>query len=211
MSPWLSIIVPTIGRASLERLLKSVRLQAPATEVELVVVGDTHGKKWAKSLAPVPALCARYDARYLGHDAGQNMVGQPQRNYGQAQAIGEWLLWSQDDNLYVRGALDTVRQTVQRTQRPHLFRVETRYPLPDGTPLIVWARHSLIEGNIDADCICVPNDPARLGQWTMRYGGDFDFIYDTCGRWGWQQLWQDVVIVRSRPARRDGDWTRGHA
>jgi hypothetical protein len=210
MSPWLSIIAPTVGRASLERLLKSVRLQAPATEVELIIVGDTHGKKWARSLAPVPALCAKYDARYLGHDGGEHMVGQPQRNYGQAQATGEWLLWSQDDNLYARGALDVVRQTVQRTRRPHLFRVMTRWPHPAGGRLVVWDRHSLVEGNIDADCIAVPNDQTRLGQWTMRYGGDFDFIYATCGLWGWQHAWQDAVIVQGRPEPGQ-DWTRGRA
>jgi hypothetical protein len=188
-------------------MLRSVRLQAPATEVELIVVGDTHGKKWAPSLASVPALCAKYDARYLPYNGGQHMVGHPQRNYGQTQATGDWLLWSQDDNMYERGALATIRQAVQHRPRPHLFRVATRFPdTGTGGPFVVWAIHSLIKGNIDADCLCVPNDPARLGQWTMVYEGDAEMIIDTCGRWGWQHLWEPAIITRQRPAP-PLDWT----
>ena len=197
-TPWLSIIAPTVGRITLERLLRSVRQQAPATEVELVIVGDTHGKKWRPSLAPVPALCAKYDARYLEHDGGLHMVGHPQRNYGQTQATGEWLMWSQDDNLYVPDALATVRAHVQRVEAPHLFRVDTRFGF------VVWQQPGLIEGNIDADCIAVPNDPSKLGVWAMRYAGDFDFIQETCGKWGWTQRWQEPLIVRSRPESKHG-------
>lgn len=194
-TPWLSIIAPTIGRPELARLLQSIRRQAPATEVEVLIVGDTHGGKWAVPLQPVPALCARYEARYLPHDGGQHMVGHPQRNYGQTQATGAWLLWSQDDNLYEPDALARVRKAVQHTHRPHLFRVETRFDLGYGR-LVVWQERKLLEGNIDADCLCVPNEPAKLGAWTMRYEGDADFIRETCRRWDWSHRWQDQLIVR---------------
>ncbi len=199
-TPWLSIIIPTTGRPTLERLLRAIRRQSPETETEILCVGDTHAGTWAPTLAPVPALCARWDARYLEHDGGKHQVGQPQRNYGQTQATGEWLLWSQDDNLYEPEALRQVQTCARQRRSPLLFRVATQWGFT------VW-QHQVFElGNLDADCLAVPNEPARLGTWADAYEGDYAMIRETCERWGWSHWWVDCLIVRARPTP-DQDWT----
>ncbi len=43
MRPWLSVVIPTIGRDSLALTLESLRAQAESAGVEVLVVGDTFG------------------------------------------------------------------------------------------------------------------------------------------------------------------------
>lgn len=200
MTPWLSCIVPTCGRDTLARTLKSVRLQAPATEVEIVCVGDSHADTWREALARAPALCAQYEARYVEYDDGGHCVGHGQREYGQQQATGEWLLWSQDDSMLLDGALGTIRRAVQQGPAgPRLCRVQT------WQAGVVWAKRLLRLGNVDADGIVTPNVPAQLGTWERVYTGDYTFIAETVERWG-RVEWVDAIIARGRPKLRE-DWT----
>lgn len=204
MTPWLSVICPTTGRPTLAWTLASVRRQAPATAVELVVVADTHGADFAATLAHVPALCARYDARYLEHDAGLHCVGQPQRQAGQEHATGEWLSWTADDDCYRPGAFAAIRRAVCGTPpAPHLFRLWQRWAPP------LWNAPVLAVGNIDANCLVAPNVPGRLGHWQNFYAGDQAMIMETCERWNWMQYWQDALIGVIRPTSIAGiEWTR---
>ena len=106
---------------------------------------------------------------------------------------GQWLAFTQDDNVYVPGALEQVLDTLARSPSspvPHLFRVLTRFGFE------VWMRAGrLREGEIDADCIVVPNDQGKLGRWGMRYQGDWDFILETTTLWGVEPRWCDLVIA----------------
>lgn len=193
--PLLSVIVPTIGRASLDETLTTIRRQAPASEVEIIVVGDTFGGDFQDALATVPAVCAEYSAKYLGHDGGMHMVGQFQRQRGMAYAQGEWLMFSQDDNVYLPGAFDAITAALGAGLTvPHLFRVMTRFGF------IVWdVEGDLGVGRVDADCIVVPNVPERLGSWGLSYIGDQQFIAQTVALWDGQVAWDDALIVDSRP------------
>lgn len=195
--PLLSVIIPTCGRPTLERLLQSIRAQAPPQECELVIVGDTHDGTWREALAPVPALAAAYAASYYGHDGGLHMVGQPQRNYGMTRATGRWLGFSQDDNIWLRGAWDAIRASIREPPRiPRLFKVR----VPGGFQ--VWTQEGhLALGHIDADCIVTPNTPARLGQWGLEYTGDWDFIRDTVKLWRGRVQWEPALIALGRPRR----------
>jgi glycosyltransferase involved in cell wall biosynthesis len=175
-APLLSVVVPTIGRPTLERTLRSLRYQAPSSTLEIVVVGDTHQATYARALGTVPYLCDQFEARYLEHDGGLHCVGQPQRQRGQAAAHGLWLAWLQDDDVWAANALATIRPFLAYV-RPLLFRAETRH---GGT---VWREPRLEHGNVDANCLVVPNVPARLGRWLNHYDGDYAMIAHTVGLW----------------------------
>jgi glycosyltransferase involved in cell wall biosynthesis len=194
--PLLSVIAPTIGRDTLPRMLQSVRDQAPAPVCELIVVGDTCGNDFVRSLEPVPALCAEYQARYLEHDAGAHMVGQPQRQAGMAAATGRWVGFCQDDDVWVPGAWDAIRASLVRPPRcPRLFKVRTQWGF------VVWDTGTVAEGHVDADCIVTPNDPRRLGRWGLRYCGDYDFIAETVDLWRGNVVWEPALIAHARPRR----------
>lgn len=194
MTPWLSVIIPTIGRDTLGRTLDSLDRQANAQGVEVLVVGDTLD-------GPLPAVEAevfrrgpRY--RYVACNGGLHMVGQPQRNAGMARARAPWLLWGADDNIWTADAFAAIWLAIASLpeQQPLLFRVRT------WQAGLVWTAPVLAHGNIDADCIVAPNVPERLGAWGLRYEGDWQFIEGTVNRWGGQVSWQDAVISLARPS-----------
>ena len=99
-TPLLSVIVPTVGRPSLARTVRSLLKQGDWLPWEAILVGDTHAPSggpgtWAQQLPTARALAAT-DPRlsYVEHDGGIHMVGHPQRNHGygskeQGSARGE--------------------------------------------------------------------------------------------------------------------------
>jgi hypothetical protein len=179
----------------LRRFLESVRDQAGPDECELVVVGDTHQGTYRTPLEAVRLLCTEFQAVYHEYDGGRHCVGHPQRQYGATVARGKWLLWSQDDNVLRPGAWRTIRTALAMgPKQPHLFKVVAR------GNFVVWhTQGDLSIGAIDADCIAVPNDPARLGTWALEYCGDQQFIVETVQRHKGKAVWVDAIIIDSRP------------
>lgn len=199
-APLCTVIIPTSGRATLANTLRSIRVQAPARDCELVVVGDTHQDTFAAALAAVPVLCADHGARYVGHDGGVHCVGQPQRQAGMALAAGRWLMWSQDDACWAVGAWEAIRAALTTGPRvPHVFQVQT------WQAGVVPRRHALALGNMDADGCAVPNDPAKLGTWPNVYEGDWRFMAETCELYGCEPVFVDTVIAVGRP-QPSRDW-----
>lgn len=164
----LSVIVPTTGRASLGRTLDSITSQLRPGD-ELIVRPDRTGD-W----------------------------GATPRAEGQRQATGDYLLWMDDDDAYLPGALDRVRAALrQNPGRPHLFRMRRDGGVNDTLPHVEEVR----EGQVSTQMFCVPNDPPRLGVWGARYAGDYDFISSTLALYPPGVLvWRDEVIAVWRPA-----------
>ena len=196
MPPWLTVICPTIGRDTLGRTLRSIRAQAPAEAVELLVVGDTHADTFAEDLRRVPVVCANWEARYLAHDGGCHAWGHPQRTAAVAHARGRWLWWLQDDDIAAQGAVDAIRIETERCRYPCLFRTRT------WQAGVVWKTPDLRLGNIDADCLVAPNMPPRIHPWPNEYNGDFAMIEATVEEWG-AGIWCEQVIAIGHPKVRD--------
>ncbi len=217
--PLLSVIVPTIGRPSLERAVNSLLRQGEWMPYEVVLVGDTHAPQggpptYAADLPRARDLADRYPThvRYVEHDGGMHMVGQPQRNYGATVARGEYLAYLADDDVYVRGAFQTIARAIRPRviDHPDDLRVFLfRWIAP--WKGVLWEQAGIIaQDHIDAECIVCPNVPEKLGRWGMRYAGDYDFIAETVERWGGpgRVIWQPEVIAQAQPSEAE-DWTRG--
>ena len=197
--PWLTVVLPTVGRDGLERaLLSIVRQDAPG--VEILVVEDT----LSGSVPHVRELAEQYGARYLPHAGDEHCWGHPQRNAGMHAATGRYLAWMADDDIYTAGAFETIQRAIAKQTEPYplLFRVQMNQY---GRFIWSWPGPLAI-GNIDAECIVTPNDPERLGTWAMRYEGDYDFIKETVDLYG-RCRWADPVIAVARPTDEE-DWTR---
>lgn len=200
MRPFLTVICPTIGRATLHRTIASIRDQAPADQVEIIVVGDSHAGTYRDALDQLGDLCPGYEARYIEHDGGSHCWGQQQRNHGQEIATGQWLWWLQDDDIAAVGAISAIRKVTDRLtgtgkQRPCpvLFKVHQHHG-----GRTIWETQEIKRGNVDADCIVAPNQPVNLGHWRPEYAGDLAFIHDTVCRFQgfW---WRDAIIAEARP------------
>ena len=214
--PLLSVIVPTVGRPSLERTVNSLLRQGEWLPWEAILVGDTHAPAggpgtWTHQLDRAADLAARYPEhlRYVEHDGGCHAWGHPQRNHGATVARGRYLAWLGDDDIYVRWAFKTIAQALRgRRAAGHEWDVFLfRWVAP--WKQVLWHTAGYLEeSHIDAECIVCPNVPEMLGTWTNRYQGDYDFIRETVDRWGGLErvLWQPEVIAQAQPTEAE-DWT----
>jgi glycosyltransferase involved in cell wall biosynthesis len=200
MTPTLSIVTPTQGRPTLERMIASGRDQLLPGDEWLVVV-DRH----ELGIADQRAIARRivpyvFRVHSLSHDAGRHDFGHSQINHGMAHASGNWLVHLDDDDVFTPGALAAIRAAIVALPAPCplLFRFVT----PWGQTL--WQpqdrdRGTVREGAIGGHCLVHPNAPGKIGQFTPRYEGDYDAIRETIDLWGGRVAWVDAVIARCRP------------
>jgi glycosyltransferase involved in cell wall biosynthesis len=203
----LSILIPTPGQGRpLSRCLDSIKPQLHPGD-EVLVIGDTHDGP----LPEVEALVAEYGDlfRYIGHDAGHHCFGHCQLNHGLEQAKGDYLTANDDDDIYTPDAFAAMRAVAERLPepRPLLFRFQSHYGP-------VWWDEQVVEINrIGGHCAVFPNLPGRVGRYTCRYQGDFDFIRSTLDLWPGGDLaavWVNHIIAIARPSL-EQDWTKQRA
>ena len=151
-----SVIVPSVGRRSLARTLASITCW-PGDEI--LVIGT-----WPSGVPRDPR------ARFLPCIAGQD-TGATERRLGMTAARGDYLVFLDDDDTHYR----TTRAVLAAVMTDAADRVTVcRVRYPSGRT--IWIDPVLRFGNVSGQMVVAPNDPARLGQWTSRYGQDFDFL-----------------------------------
>ena len=196
----LTAIIPTMGRASIARTILSARDQWQPGD-ELLIAYDTHDARptldWFRSvscLVPAGVTLTIHE-----HDAGHHCWGHCVLSSAQQQASGDWLCWNDDDDVFTPTAFAAIRRATAEITAPMplLFRFVTHYGL------VAWADQTLQQGTVGGHCLVVPNVRERLGTWTCRYEGDYDFVIDTLTRWraaGVPHLgWCRDVIAVARP------------
>lgn len=186
MPPTFSIVVPTTGRLSLERALDSLVRQPVAPDDEVLVCGSG------------PALESRVAAygppfRYLPYPTGGHF-GYEERTRAIAAATGTHLLFLDDDDAYLPGSLSAIRGVVAGAPtRPILCRMIT----PAGQ--VLYRRRTVDVGNVGTPQFVTPNNPGKLGRWTPRYIGDFDFLTSTLAHYPRRDLiWDDTILCACR-------------
>lgn len=165
--PTLSIIVPTIGRPSLLATIQSITAQLLPLD-EVVVVSDGPSDEARK-------IVAAAGHQYVYLETAERMWdwGGTPRNIGMTQAHGHYLSFMDDDDIYLPGALDAIRQAAMENPRvPLIFRMKHRGK-------IIWDKSILRPGNVSSQMLAVPNINGAVGRWTARYAGDYDFIVHT--------------------------------
>ena len=193
----LSIIIPTIGRKTLARALDSITDTGMACQV--VVVSDGADAERIVSESDCPAAPRRrkgdgWKTRYFYYRLPErhHHWGCAARTAGIEIATGTHLMFLDDDDWYREHALGDVAAVVEEyPDQPLMFRVEMPY-----LGQIIWGEPVVREGNVSSQMFVVPNDPDRLGRWTRRYKGDYDFIMSTLAKWPPDSLvWREEVIA----------------
>jgi glycosyltransferase involved in cell wall biosynthesis len=179
----LSVVIPTLGRPSLERTLESC---AAADEI-VVVLDKARGGTLPCELPPRTVLLEGVYGVTGGH------LG---RTHGIAVASGTHLAFFDDDDVYAPGAIEVMRDAA--CDLPVIFRMD-HY-----THGILWRSKDIYFGNVSTQMYVVPNQPALFGEWTPHMpgwpepGGDFSFIRDTVENMG-GVVWRDEIIAVLRP------------
>lgn len=193
MAARLSIIVPTADGEGLDVLFASLEGQLTLGD-QVLVVGDTHDGpvERAESLVVNHPHFPLNVFDYIEHDAGHHCWGHCQIVHGMRHATGDYLVFIDDDDCFSDGALDAIRRAAaeQPSPRPLMFRFWS-----ERHGMYFPPRHEVRESAIGGHCMVVPNIPDRLGQWTCRYAGDYDFIVSTLELWPEGPAWYDDVIA----------------
>jgi glycosyltransferase involved in cell wall biosynthesis len=180
----LSIVIPTLGRPSLERTLESC-----SDADEIVVVLDT-----ARGVTDLPCELPANAVYSEGHFGVTG--GHAGRAHGIELATGTHLAFFDDDDVYVPGAVELMRDAAH--ERPVIFRMD------DYHHGIIWRTPDLYFGNVSTQMYVVPNEPEKLGTWEPHApglpqpGGDFTFIVGCAKKMG-EPIWREEVIAVLRP------------
>jgi hypothetical protein len=176
--PRVSVVVPTIGRATLQDAVDSA-----AWADEVIVVYDD-----SRIPADPPEGALVYACGPTHH------WGAEQRQLGIARATGTHLAFIDDDDVYAPEAGRLIIRALRaRPARVHVFKMR------DGDR--VYGGHGCVrDGGIGSPMFVVPNDD-RLGEWTTRYQGDYDFISSTLATHRRSPRFHEEVIAEIRPRR----------
>jgi glycosyltransferase involved in cell wall biosynthesis len=193
--PPFSVVIPTIGRTTLARTIRSIREQAVPAEV--IVVFDTYRADDAIVRA-TRNIAESYGARFLTFDAGLNDAGSPQIHMAFHRASGHHLLNCGDDDVYEPDAFATIRAAIEETVTiqdvPLMFKVAL-HPAPhrdNRQPVVLWDRREIAEGHVTGQSFVCPNDPQRLGRWV----NDWTFMRETVALYDGRIEWRDDTIMR---------------
>lgn len=164
------MIIPTVGRSTITRTVRSINSQNWTIPDEVIIVHDS---------------------------APHNDWGAWARTEGMRRARGNYLLFMDDDDEYLPKAFEVIRKAIQqKPDRVHIFCMKREKPFND----VLWTCQDLTRpGEISTQMIVVPNDPARLGEWTSRYEGDFDFLISTLAKHNQPPVWHKEVIAIQHP------------
>lgn len=173
MSVTFSIVVPTIGRASLKNTLASIKSQELVPQDEVILVGDGHRPE-AEEIFNNSGLNGRYI-----YTSFEGKHGRMPRTLGIGIAQNDFIMLLDDDDTYVSGMLREVRATVHK--RPGLYLYKTQWP---DNGMRIPKEEKIYCGNVTSGCVVTSNIVGKIGRWEEPYNGDFAFIYSTAQLWG---------------------------
>lgn len=164
MDVTLSCVIPSLGRTTLLRTLLSVAEQMRDGD-EILVQSAMPGSHH----------------------------GDIERNHAIPHADGTHLCFLDDDDVYLPGALDAMRD--RACDVPTIFRMK------HWAFETLWNEPTLRFGNVSTQMLLVPNTPGKLGVWAPHInteGTDYTFIAKTCSLMG-DAVWDERVIAEARP------------
>lgn len=178
----LSVILATSGRDSLAFAARSARVQMRHGDQLLIVGGGALGE----------IVAQQNQAQWIDMPPGGNW-GHSERNHAIPFANGTHLLFIDDDDALVPGALNVIRLAVaEAPDRPHVFSMIDSH----GRKLPVMP--TIRQGNLGTPQMVAPNVAEKLGVWGNRYEGDFDFIVSTVSHYADGPVWHDAVTYACR-------------
>lgn len=180
----LSVCIVTSGRKTLTRTLRSAAVQLQNDDDEVLVIGNG---RWIQEQAE------SFGFRYIEMGPFGDW-GQRERQAAMQYATRSHLLWNDDDDFYMTGAFDAIREEIeQHPNSPLMFKM-----IAPGGPLI-WVDRSVRCGNVSGQQFVVPNKTNYLGEWAVRHDGDFLFVESTLRLYPSDSLvWNDTTIVGCR-------------
>lgn len=172
----LSVILPTIGRPTLQRAIDSI---PEDPRVQVVLIGD--GVPFARNGRFVSVT--RYPR---SGDAGYSA-----RNLGLPAATGDWLAFMDDDDYFTPDGVRTILDYCEGCEdgRPAVFRMQ-RLSSNDS----LWWVPKLQLGNQGQQQFVCRNTPG-LPRWKTHYSADFDWMQEVEKLHGPSRFMDQTTVV----------------
>lgn len=196
----LAIIIPTIGRPTLEDTLLSIRRQLRGDQHSVHIVAD--GEEATKKAYPY-FKAIDFDYHFFFHSPWR----EPARDWGHSPS--NWIIdhlmgfdyWTHiarmdDDDIYTPNAISTMQRF--GTIYPHIPLI---FQMLLGNDHVLWrTKDQMGMGNYGTPCFLIPrNNP--MPHWGNRYIGDADYIQEAndliC-----KPIWIDRIVADIRPHER---------
>lgn len=198
----LTVIIPTLCRDTLVRTLDSIAGQRLQEDDQILVCQDS----WpghASDMTPSAAMADTVRSygpqfQFHQHDAGEGTWGNDQRNAMIPKATGDWVLFQDDDDIFVPGAFNTIRIMADRQEdkgdkSPMYFRFEG----PNGT--LFWRKAGeILRNHIGGHCIVAPRGP-KLAAWGKGYTGDYEYVARTSMNFKDFGYWYPHILSMHKP------------
>ena len=171
----ISVLISTIGNDSLIDMLNSLKHQLSENDYLYVISDGFDYHEEVKNIISnfngyVCNLKVIYENENLGY------WGHGVRNKYQKQLKGDYILHADDDDIYINGSIDRIKESISENNgKMLLFKFYHNYSKNE----YFWRVPVLMLNNIGTPCGAIPNIPEKMGTWGYRYGGDFDF-YNSC-------------------------------
>lgn len=182
----LSIVIPTLGRATLEATLVSIADQL-ADDDEVLIAADPLGDVHLAGRLAREILGLRAALVGPGGDWGHT-----QRNWGIDHATGDYIWCLADDDVAAPDALAYLRAAAGGGW--HIFRVESVGELGSW---VIPGDHVIRKHNVDAECILAPR--SARSRWGNNYYGDLDYAVALRDELG-EPVWHEQIVAYLRPA-----------
>lgn len=191
----LTVVVPTLGRPTLLNTLRSIDRQARPGDRVLV-------------MADGPSPMARSIFKPFGRRGGTNgrwvyeehrhlgCYGHPLRNIALEREHGRHVATIDDDDVYLPGALDAIRESA--CARPVIFRMRMGRDHP-ARGVTVWHDPRVAYGNVGTPMVVAPACGARFG---LEYGGDLVYAEQAVAVLG-PPIFHERVIALIRPGKEE--------
>jgi hypothetical protein len=189
----LSIMIPTIGRDTLPRVLASLETQDWQRGDEVLLLSDKEHEYaeqcWKRAkLTGAHFACANGPLGEFGYGL---------LNKYQCECTGSHICHIRDDVIAAPNMLVTIRREIEtNADALHIFRMYDFLKQQ-----FFWASKKFFPGNLIGENAVFPNDPKLIGRWGMRHQGDWDFmehaatLHDT--------EWHDQITLFHEPP---ADW-----
>ncbi len=180
----ISLLCPTIGRASLATLIITVRDQL-APEDEFLVIGDGPQPDGAA----IVAAAGHPRIRYLETPEFKGDWGATPLDFGTIHATGDYLMYIGDDDTLTPGSLGFVRKIADAVDKhPYIFAMNyTGFVLKGSMKVCECSGQQFV----------IPNDPERLPAWSDDgdEANDWTFLQKTLALWDGRVEFRDEVIA----------------
>ena len=175
----LSLLLTTIGRPDLKKMLDSIVSQAKDIDYLTVVVDGPEYEEAARAIWEPMKDQFKCNCQFIVHPENLGYWGHPLRNFYQKNLQGDFILHCDDDDYYLEGALDKIREVCVDKNLMYVFKM---WIGPNGNKR--WLSKRVVMGNIGTPMGIIPNNPSIMGNWKNFVGGDGKFFEQTLSNLG---------------------------